>query len=62
MDSQTVAKKIAELKEELRKARFDLALNKLKDTSKIRKTRKEIARFFSQINNVKATKKSPVEK
>lgn len=50
MDKIVIDKKIAELKAELRKARFDISLNKLQDTCKIRKTRKEIARLFTERN------------
>lgn len=41
---------ISKLKEDLRKLRFDNVMGQLSDTSKIKKTRKEIARKFTLMN------------
>ena len=46
-------KKDAEgLREEIAKLRFDLSLNKLKDTSRLKKKRKDLARLLTRIRQV----------
>lgn len=57
MDKQVITKKIFELKKEYQKQRFDLSLTKLKDTSKIKITKKEIARLYTQFNDPKLQEK-----
>ena len=47
-------KKDAEgLREEIAKLRFDLALNKLKDTNMIKKKRRDLARVLTEIKQLK---------
>lgn len=50
--STTELKKQAQdLREQLSKLRFDLSLNKLKDTNIIKKKRKELARILTCLKN-----------
>ena len=44
-------KEAQELREEIVRSRFDLALNKLKDTNIIKKKRKELARILTRIRH-----------
>ena len=49
-------KKSAEgLREEIAKLRFDLSLNKLKDTNMIKKKRKDLARILTAIRQKEIT-------
>ena len=43
-----------ELREQLRKMRFDNALGQLDDTSKIKKTRRELARVLTYLKQIKS--------
>lgn len=43
-----------ELREQLRKLRFDNALGQLDDTSKIKKARRELARVLTYLKQIKS--------
>jgi len=45
-------KEAGSLREEISKLRFDLALNKLKDTNMIKKKRRGLARVLTQIRQL----------
>lgn len=49
-ESGEIIKMISDKKEELRKARFNVASGKLKNTKSIQKTKKDIARLFTSLN------------
>jgi len=48
MTDKTTNKTLAELKQDLNKLRLDLKANKLKDTSQIKKIKKQIARLLTE--------------
>lgn len=45
-------KEVENLREEISKLRFDLALNKLKDTNAIKKKRRNLARVLTEIRQL----------
>ena len=51
-DRPMYVNKLNELRENFRKLRFELKLGQLDDTSKLKKTRKEIARVQTQISAI----------
>ena len=52
-DMNKYVSKSNELKEDLRKLRFDNVLGQLDDTSKIKKIKKELARLATNITKIK---------
>ena len=48
---------LEEMREELRKLRFDLVMGKLKNVHKIKETKKDIARILTVINEKQKNKK-----
>ncbi len=54
--SQQEIKKIAELKKKLLKLRLDNSLGQLTDFSQIKKTKKEVAKIFTELNRPKNEK------
>lgn len=50
MNKEELSAKYKELKSKLLKLNFDLAANKLKDVSQIKKVKKDIARVLTAIN------------
>lgn len=49
-DNAALTKRVAELKEELFKLRFQHAVGQLEDTARIRKVRKAIAQILTIVN------------
>ncbi len=49
-------KEAENLREEISKLRFDLALNKLKDTNAIKKKRRNLARILTEIRQLEIVK------
>ena len=47
--------KASEVRETLRKHRFDLAMSQLDDVSKIKKAKKELARILTRLSSLRKT-------
>ena len=52
-DKNKLVQQSADIRAELRKLRFDLALSQLDDTSKIKKKRKELAQVHTSLSKIK---------